>query len=91
MALLSESGWQGRIWSNGWVEGAGGTRDVVSPSTGEVLGTHGMAGPADVARAAASAAEAQRGWAALPYNERAAILRRAGTSGMRTQTRSRDG
>ena len=78
MTLLSESGWQGRIWSNGWVEGAGGTRDVVSPSTGEVLGTHGMAGPADVGRAAAAAAEAQRGWAALPYNERAAILRRAG-------------
>jgi benzaldehyde dehydrogenase (NAD) len=78
MALLSESGWQGRIWSDGWVAGAGGTRDVVSPSTGEVLGTCGMAGPADVARAAASASKAQQGWAATPYNERAAVLRRAG-------------
>jgi benzaldehyde dehydrogenase (NAD) len=50
----------------------------VSPSTGEQIGSIGLASPADVAAAAAAAAEAQRGWAALPYNERAAVLRRAG-------------
>ena len=78
MTLLTESSWQGRIWSGGWVDGEGGASDVTSPSTGEVLGQHGVAGLADVSRAAASAAEAQSDWAATPYNERAAVLRRAG-------------
>ncbi len=77
MALLG-SDWQGRIFSGGWIDGTGGTRDVVSPSTGEVLGSIGIASPDDVARATAAAAEAQKGWAAAPYNERAAVLRRAG-------------
>jgi benzaldehyde dehydrogenase (NAD) len=77
MALLG-SDWQGRIFSGGWVDSTGGTRDVVSPSTGEVIGSIGMASPDDVARASAAAVEAQRAWAAAPYNERAAVLRRAG-------------
>ena len=77
MSLLG-SDWQGRIWSNGWVEGHGGTRDVVSPSTGEVLGSIGLADADDVARASRAAVDAQREWAAAPYNERAAVLRRAG-------------
>ncbi len=77
MALLG-SDWQGRIYSGGWVDGTGGTRDVVSPSTGEVIGSIGIASPDDVARAGEAAAEAQRAWAATPYNERAAVLRRAG-------------
>lgn len=38
----------------------------------------GLAGPKDVAEAAASAAAAQREWAALPHIARAAVLRRAG-------------
>jgi benzaldehyde dehydrogenase (NAD) len=77
MSLVG-SDWQGRIWSSGWVEGHGGTREVVSPSTGAVLGTIGLADADDVARAARVATEAQRAWAAVPYNERAAVLRRAG-------------
>ena len=77
MALLG-SDWQGRIYSGGWIDGTGGTRDVVSPSTGEVIGSIGMASPDDVARASAAAVEAQKAWAATPYNERAAVLRRAG-------------
>ncbi len=77
MALLG-SDWQGRIYSGGWVDGTGGTRDVVSPSTGEVIGSIGIASADDVARASATAVEAQRAWAATPYNERAGVLRRAG-------------
>ena len=77
MALLG-SDWQGRIYSGGWVDGTGGTRDVVSPSTGEVIGSIGIASPDDVARASATAVEAQKAWAATAYNERAAVLRRAG-------------
>jgi len=78
MSLLAGSDWHGRIYSGGWTEGTGGTRAVVSPSTGAEIGTIGLASAADVTAAAAAAAEAQRGWAALPYNERAAVLRRAG-------------
>ncbi|HET7899758.1 MAG TPA: aldehyde dehydrogenase family protein, partial [Candidatus Nanopelagicales bacterium] len=77
MALLG-SDWHGRIYSGGWIDGTGGARDVVSPSTGEVIGSIGVASPADVARASAAAVEAQKAWAATPYNERAAVLRRAG-------------
>ena len=78
MSLLAGSDWHGRIYSGGWIDGTGGTRAVVSPSTGEQIGSIGLASPADVGAAAATATEAQRGWAALPYNERAAVLRRAG-------------
>ncbi len=78
MALLEGSDWQGRIYSGGWVDGSGGTKAVVSPATGEQIATIGLASPADVAKAATAANEAQRSWAALPYTQRAAVLRRAG-------------
>jgi benzaldehyde dehydrogenase (NAD) len=76
--LLDESAWQGKIFLDGWTAGSGVPYPVVSPSTGEQLGLMGSATAADVSRAAARAVDAQRGWAALPYNERAAVLRRAG-------------
>ena len=50
----------------------------MSPATGEQLATMGRATQADVHKAAAAATDAQRDWAAAPYNERAAVLRRAG-------------
>jgi benzaldehyde dehydrogenase (NAD) len=66
----------GSIFGDGWVE-APQTIEVVEPATGQVLGEAG-AGDADaVARAAESAARAQRGWAATPAPERAAVMRRA--------------
>jgi len=76
--LLDGDGWQGRIYSGGWVDGSGEAYDVVSPSTGERLGQSGLATPADVHKAAAAAVDAQRDWAARPYLERAAVLRRVG-------------
>jgi benzaldehyde dehydrogenase (NAD) len=78
MSLLDGTAWQGKIWSSGWADGSGEPYPVVSPSTGQQLATMGQATAADVSRAAAVAGEAQREWAALPYNERAAVLRRAG-------------
>jgi benzaldehyde dehydrogenase (NAD) len=78
MPLLDGDGWRGRIYSGGWTEGSGEPFDVVSPSTGETLGRSGRATAADVHKAAAAAADAQRDWAALPYVERAAVLRRVG-------------
>ncbi len=77
--LLDESSWRGRIFLGGnWVPGARGVIDVTEPATGQPLGQVGLANADDLAAAAESAAEAQRGWAALGHPERAAVLRRAG-------------
>ena len=79
MGLLDGNAWAGRIFLDGvWVDGGGGTAAVVEPATGEEIGTTGRATPDDVRRAARSAAQAQREWAARPHTERAAVLRRAG-------------
>ncbi|HTW18868.1 MAG TPA: aldehyde dehydrogenase family protein [Mycobacteriales bacterium] len=78
MAWLDSAAWTGQISSDGWHEALGGSRDVVEPATGSTLGSIGLASAADVEQAAAIAAKAQPGWAATPFQERAAILRRAG-------------
>jgi len=79
VTLLDESVWQGRIHLDGeWSAGSGGEQDVLEPATGERLGSTGRATVDDVARAAESAAGAQREWAQRPHTERAAVLRRAG-------------
>ena len=77
MALLDEAPWRGKIYSDGWTAGSGGDAAVIEPATGAELGRTGIAGPADVARAAQRAAAAQPAWAATPHRERSAILRRA--------------
>jgi benzaldehyde dehydrogenase (NAD) len=79
MSLLDAVDWQGNIFKGGkWQPGAGGDYAVVEPATGAELGRMGQATAQDVAEAAASAADAQREWAALPHPGRAAVLRRAG-------------
>ncbi|MGP4028131.1 benzaldehyde dehydrogenase [Actinomadura sp. 3N407] len=78
MTLLDPGVWTGKIFDGGWVAADGGVYDVTEPATGGTLGTLGRAGAADAARAARSAAAAQRDWAARTYEERAAVLRRAG-------------
>jgi benzaldehyde dehydrogenase (NAD) len=78
VTLLDSRAWTGHLFSDGWTVGGGGDRAVIEPATGHGLGRVALADAADVGRAAASAAAAQRSWAALPYEERGAILRRAG-------------
>jgi len=78
MSLLDESTWHAAVSSDGWVKASGGDAAVMAPATGEEIGRIGIADAEDVARAAGRAAAAQRDWAARPYLERAAILRRAG-------------
>src|SRR5215472_12746955 len=72
VTFLDESTWRGKVYSGGWKQAAGGDAAVIEPATGAELGR------ADIAAPAAKAAAAQPAWAALPYTERAAILRRAG-------------
>jgi benzaldehyde dehydrogenase (NAD) len=74
--LLDESIWSGRVFSDGWVD-APETIESTEPATGATLGTAGAGNAELVARAAASAARAQRDWAATPISERAAVVRRA--------------
>lgn len=78
MTLLDPALWSDKIFINGWVAGSGGTQDVVSPATGEKLGSIGIASVEDVAKAAKAAKAAQKEWAAQKPEARAAVLRRAG-------------
>ncbi|MFE7278254.1 aldehyde dehydrogenase family protein [Streptomyces sp. NPDC057623] len=77
MALLDNSTWEGRIFSGEWISGSGEIYDAVEPATGKTLGRVGSATPADVDEAVERAVRAQREWAARPYADRAAVLRRA--------------
>jgi benzaldehyde dehydrogenase (NAD) len=79
MSLLDSAVWDGRINTGSWAPGSAGALDVMEPATGDVLGHVGLAGGDDVYAAATRAAEAQKGWAALRPEERAAVLRRAGS------------
>jgi benzaldehyde dehydrogenase (NAD) len=78
MALLENGAWRGKVWTGSWTDGSGGTYTAVEPATGDELGEVGRATPADVEKAGARAVQAQREWAALPFDQRAAVLRRAG-------------
>jgi benzaldehyde dehydrogenase (NAD) len=78
VTFIDESIWSGKVFSAGWQQASGGDAAVIEPATGAEIGRVGIASPADIAAAATAAAAAQPAWAALPYTERAAILRRAG-------------
>jgi benzaldehyde dehydrogenase (NAD) len=77
MTLLEDGAWEGKLWTGSWTDAAGGTYTAVEPATGESLGEVGRATPEDVSAAAARAVEAQRAWAAAPFEQRARVLRRA--------------
>ncbi len=68
--------WEGKIFNGVWTD-AGATADVIEPATGTVLARTGIAGPADIASAAQTAAAAQPGWYAISEQQRAAILLKA--------------
>jgi benzaldehyde dehydrogenase (NAD) len=78
VTLLAEPTWRGKIFLSGWTDSAGAPIDVIEPATGAHLTQIGSATPDDVTRAARAAAKAQVDWAATPFAERAAVLRRAG-------------
>jgi benzaldehyde dehydrogenase (NAD) len=77
VTFLDEAIWRGKVFSGGWVAGAAGDAAVIEPATGAEIGRTGLAAPSDVSNAAQRAAAAQPAWAAVPYSERAALLRRA--------------
>jgi len=75
--LLAPEVWSRRLFSHGWEEGAGGDAAVIEPATGEELGRVGLASPGDVRSACEAAGRSQPGWASTPFEERAALMRRA--------------
>jgi benzaldehyde dehydrogenase (NAD) len=78
MSLMDQATWKGRIHLDGWTKGHGGDQPVIEPATGAELGRIGVASADDVAAATTRAAAAQPAWAKASYQERAAVLRRAG-------------
>jgi benzaldehyde dehydrogenase (NAD) len=68
--------WTGKIYRGGWRDPGLGTVDVTDKATGETIGTIGLASPADVAAAAATAHEAQAAWAKVPGPVRGDVLRK---------------
>ncbi|WP_433657784.1 benzaldehyde dehydrogenase [Nocardia sp. CA-128927] len=75
--LLEPTTWAGKIFRDGWRDAAV-TAPVIEPATGAELGRLGIAQVDDLTAATRSAAASQRDWAARPFHERAAVLRRAG-------------
>ncbi|MEU4537109.1 benzaldehyde dehydrogenase [Streptosporangium sp. NPDC023825] len=78
MSLMDAKTWTGQVFGDGWITSHAGDAAVVEPATGVELGRVGVAGAEDVAAAAVRAVRAQREWAATSFEERAAVLRRAG-------------
>jgi benzaldehyde dehydrogenase (NAD) len=78
MSFLDERPWRGNISLDGWRPGGDGDAAVIEPATGKELARSGRASVPNVAEASAVAVSTQREWAARPFNERSAILRRAG-------------
>jgi benzaldehyde dehydrogenase (NAD) len=78
-AIVDPSTFNGTVYSNGWVTPKGGDTAIIEPATGEELGRTGVANESDVDKASAAAAAAQKDWGAAPFDERAAVLRKAGT------------
>ncbi|MFI6498227.1 benzaldehyde dehydrogenase [Nonomuraea typhae] len=77
MTLLDPATWTGRLFGGRWTEAAA-TAPVIEPATGARLGTAGLATKDDVAAAARRGSAVQREWARTSFEERAAVLRRAG-------------
>jgi benzaldehyde dehydrogenase (NAD) len=77
-SLLDPKAWHGQVYSGGWTPAHGGDAAIEEPATGAEIGRTGAADAEDVARASATAAAAQPAWAATSFEERAAVLRRAG-------------
>jgi benzaldehyde dehydrogenase (NAD) len=76
-----QQAWQEAVFLDGTFQrpAQGGTLPVRDKASGEIFGLAGLAGPADVDLAVATALPAQRAWSERTYAERAGLLRTAAT------------
>ena len=78
--FLKSAPWQENLFSGGqWRPARGGTRDVMEPATGAVLGRTGVASGDDMREAITRAHAAQAAWAATSPRDRAAVMQKAST------------
>jgi benzaldehyde dehydrogenase (NAD) len=77
--MMGTNRWNEAVFVDGEFRapGGGGLLSVRDKASGEIFAVAGLAEPADVDAAAASARAAQRAWAAATYADRAAVLRAA--------------
>jgi benzaldehyde dehydrogenase (NAD) len=75
--MLVESQWNGKVFSGEWRACSGGVIDVQEPATMQRLTRVGLANVDDVRQAAKAAFDAQPSWAAMPYEARAEVFRKA--------------
>lgn len=73
---LGENCLSGRVFDGTWRQLAS-TEDVIEPASGRKMGSIAIAQPADIRAACRLASESQESWATAPFDERAAVLRRA--------------
>ena len=76
MTFFDPQTWDGRYFDGSWALAAQ-TSPVTSPSTGESIARVAATTPADLDAAVQSARAAQHAWAAVPAEQRAAVMRRA--------------
>ena len=76
--LMDSQVWTGKIFTGEWISSTGGEYQSTEPSTGDTLGVVGRASTDDVQRSSERAVQAQKEWAATPFDQRARVLRRAG-------------
>jgi benzaldehyde dehydrogenase (NAD) len=74
--LLTKETWHERFFSDGW-RTASQRADILEPATGNVLYRVGVAQPSDIERAAASARAVQVAWAALGFERKSTVFRKA--------------
>lgn len=77
MSLMNPAIWQGKIFTGSWEFGAATDVRITEPATGNALGTLGVGSSSDIDQACKTAAAAQQAWADTPFEDRAAVLRRA--------------
>lgn len=75
--LLSENIWNGKLYTGEWQDGSLPPTQVIEPATGNSLGQLALANADLVWTSAAKARIAQSTWYAMPYDERAKVLRKA--------------
>jgi benzaldehyde dehydrogenase (NAD) len=78
MSVIEANSWSESLLSGEWNAATGEPLPVVEPATGNQLGETTLGTERDVSAAAQKAAAVKREWAHAPYEERAAVLRRAG-------------
>lgn len=76
LPFLPSTTWNSCFFDGQWRKGDN-TLAVTEPATGKQLGQIAVADAALIAQQAAAAAHAQQVWTALPYDERAQVMRRA--------------